>query len=169
MGKPCISHIIKYTIECGCSGKKAPNQGPISQSFPIRWVWLSFLMLWEINEKTHAFPMWRSIPLNGNLMEKKGFILWEKYDHQFPWFSPCGRFCCIFLYYGKLMGKPIFSYMMKYIIRWESYREKGDLAMGKFWVPISQFHPIQWVLLHFPVLWEIDGETNAFSILRSIS
>ena len=28
---------------------------PISQTFPIRWVWLSFPMLWEINEKTHVF------------------------------------------------------------------------------------------------------------------
>ena len=30
---------------------------PIFQTFPIRWVRLSFAMLWEINEKTHAFPM----------------------------------------------------------------------------------------------------------------
>ena len=29
---------------------------PISRTFPIRWFWLSFLRLWEINEKTHAFP-----------------------------------------------------------------------------------------------------------------
>ena len=30
----------------------------ISQTFPIRWIWLSFPMLWEINEEqTHAFPM----------------------------------------------------------------------------------------------------------------
>ena len=30
---------------------------PISQTFPIRWVWLFVPMLWEINEKTHALPM----------------------------------------------------------------------------------------------------------------
>ena len=29
----------------------------ISQTFPIRWNWLSFAMLWETNENTHAFPM----------------------------------------------------------------------------------------------------------------
>ena len=29
----------------------------ISQTLPIRWVWLSFPMLWEINELAHAFPM----------------------------------------------------------------------------------------------------------------
>ena len=30
---------------------------PISQTFPIRWVWLFVPMLWEINEKTYALPM----------------------------------------------------------------------------------------------------------------
>ena len=30
---------------------------PISQNFPIRGFWLSFSRLWEINEKTLAFPM----------------------------------------------------------------------------------------------------------------
>ena len=30
---------------------------PISQAFPIRWVWLFFHMLWEINERTRALPM----------------------------------------------------------------------------------------------------------------
>ena len=29
----------------------------ISQAFLIPWVWLSFPMLWEIDEKTHALPM----------------------------------------------------------------------------------------------------------------
>ena len=81
---PCISHVIKYTIGWESNGKKHPYcrksmstnfpgsphtmgflgyyQEPISQTFPIRWVWLLFPMLWEINEKTHAFPMWWSIP-----------------------------------------------------------------------------------------------------------
>ena len=31
---------------------------PISQAFPIWLVWLFFSLLWEIDEKTHAFPMW---------------------------------------------------------------------------------------------------------------
>ena len=29
----------------------------ISQTFPIRWVWLSFPILWPIHEKIHAFSM----------------------------------------------------------------------------------------------------------------
>ena len=28
---------------------------PISQAFPIRWISLHFLMLWEIDGETHAF------------------------------------------------------------------------------------------------------------------
>ena len=36
--------------------------------------------------------------------------------------------------------------------------------MEKVWVPISQVLPIRWVLLHFFVLWEIDGKTHAFPI-----
>ena len=40
--------------------------------------------------------------------------------------------------------------------------------MGKVGVPISQVLPIQWVFLHFPVLWEIDGNTHALPIWWSI-
>ena len=46
--------------------------------------------------------------------------------------------------------------------------EKSVHTMGKEWAPIFQVLPIRWVLLHFPVLWEIDGETYAFPIWWSI-
>ena len=36
--------------------------------------------------------------------------------------------------------------------------------MRKVWVPISQVLSMQWLLLHFPVLWEVDGKTHAFPI-----
>ena len=38
---------------------------------------------------------------------EKSPILWEKYKYQFPRFIPYERFCCIFSYYQKLMGKPM--------------------------------------------------------------
>ena len=100
---------------------------------------------------------------------KKAPIIWEKYEHQFPRFSPYDEFCCIFLYYWKLMEKPM------YFAYDEVYRRIGIVwakithTMGKVWVPISQVHPMQRVLLHFPVIWEIDGETRAFPIWWSIS
>ena len=40
--------------------------------------------------------------------------------------------------------------------------QKTAHTMGKVWLPISQILPIQWVLLHFPMLWEIDGKTQTF-------
>ena len=36
--------------------------------------------------------------------------------------------------------------------------------MGKLWALIFQVLPIRWVLLHLPVLWEIDKETHVFLI-----
>ena len=99
---------------------------------------------------------------------KKASIILEKYEHQFPRFSPYVEFCCIFLCYGKLMGKPLhFPYD-------EVYRRMGIVwgksthTTGKVWVPISQVHPIRRVLLHFPIISKIDGETHAFPICWSI-
>ena len=56
----------------------------------------------------------------------------------------------------------------------EVYHRMGILwgkithTMRKVWVPISQVNPIRWILLHFPVLWEIDGKTHVFLIWWSI-
>ena len=64
-------------------------------------------------------------------MEKKAPIIWEKYEDQFSRFSPYDEFCCIFLYYEKLMGKPMhFPYAEVYHrmgIGWE----KSTHNMGK--------------------------------------
>ena len=43
---------------------------PVSQAFSIRLALLSFPMLLEIVEKTHAFPISWSVPQDENLMEK---------------------------------------------------------------------------------------------------
>ena len=40
--------------------------------------------------------------------------------------------------------------------------------MKKVWIPISHTFSICWILLHFPMLCEIDEETNAFSMWGSI-
>ena len=62
---------------------------------------------------------------------KKAPILWEKYDYQFPRLSPYHGFCCIFLYCGKFMEKPMhFPYAEVYHrmgIGWE----KTTHTMGK--------------------------------------
>ena len=95
---------------------------------------------------------------------KKAPILWEKHEYQFSRLSPYHGFCCIFSYCGKFMEKPMhFPYVEVYHrmgIGWE----KSTHTMGKVWVSVSQTFPIPWVLLHFPVLGEIYGETHAFPI-----
>ena len=65
---------------------------------------------------------------------------------------------------GSLWGNPRISHMLKYTLRWESNGKKSTHTIGKVWVSISQTFPIPWVLLHFPVLWEIYRETHAFPI-----
>ena len=95
---------------------------------------------------------------------KKAPILREKYEYQFPRLSPYHGFCCIFPYCGKFMGKPMhFPYAEVYHrmgIGWE----KSTHTMGKVWLSISQTYLIPWVLLHFPVVREMYGETHAFPI-----
>ena len=118
-GNSCISHMMKYTVGWESYGEKSP-------------------------------------------------IPWERYEYQFPRFTPFEGFWCIFPYYEKFMGKPMhFRYAEAYHrmgIGWE----KSTHTMGKVWLSISQTFPIPWVLLHLPILWEIYGETHAFPICWSI-
>ena len=83
---------------------------------------------------------------------KKLPMMWEKYEHQFPSFSPYDEFCCIFLYYGKLIGKRMHFPYDEVYRRMEIVWGKITHTMGKVLVPIFQVHPIRRVLLHFPVL-----------------
>ena len=95
---------------------------------------------------------------------KKAPILWEKYEYQFPRLSPYHGFCCIFPYCGKFMGKPKhFPYAEVYHRIWIGWK-KGTHTIGKVWVSVFQTFAIAWVLLHFPILWEIYGETYSFPI-----
>ena len=86
-------------------------------------------------------------------------ILWEKYEYQFPASSPYDGFCCIFLYYGKQIEKSMHFPFDEVHHRMGIVWGKITHIMGKVRLPISQVHPVRWILLHFPELWEIDGET----------
>ena len=96
---------------------------------------------------------WKNVP-----------ILWEKYDCQFPKFSPYDGFSCIFPYYGKLMLKHTHFPYDEVYHKMGIGREKSTHTMGEVWLPISQVLAIRWVLLHFPMLLEVDRHTNAFLI-----
>ena len=165
---PCISHMMKYTIGWEFDGKNYPYyRKSMITSFP------DFLHTTGFVAFSRTMASWWENPCISHMMKctieweldgKKAPMLWEKYDYQFPRFSPCDGFCCIFPFHGKLMGKPMhFSYDEVYDrmgIGWE----KSTHAMWKIWLPISQVFPIRWVLLHFPMLWEIDGKTQVFPI-----
>ena len=64
---------------------------------------------------SHAIGNWWENPCISHMMKytigwesdgKKLPILRDKYDYQFPMFSPYDGFCCMFPCYEKLMGKP---------------------------------------------------------------
>ena len=167
-GNPCISHMMKYTTRWEANGKNHPYY---RKSMGTNFPGLAHLMVFA--EFSHAIGNWLENSYISHVMKstigwesngKKAPILWEKYEYQFPRSSSYNGFCCIFPYYGKLMGKPMhFPYDEVYHrmgIRWE----KSTHTMGKVWLPISQVFPIRWVLLHFPMLLEIDGKTHAIPI-----
>ena len=62
---------------------------------------------------------------------KKAPMLWEKYERQFLRLSPYHGFCCIFLYYGEFMGKPIHSPHAEVYHRLGIGWEKNTHAIGK--------------------------------------
>ena len=88
---PCISHMVKYTAgwesNCEKSSYYGKSMGTNFPGFPHSMGFTAFSIIWEIHEKTHAFPIWWSIPHDGNLIEKTP-KLWKLYGNQFLRFSP---------------------------------------------------------------------------------
>ena len=88
---PCISHMVKYTAgwesNCEKSSYYGKSMGTNFPGFPHSMGFTAFSIIWEIHEKTHAFPIWWSIPHDGNLIEKTP-KLWKLYGNQFFRFSP---------------------------------------------------------------------------------
>ena len=131
----CISHMMRYTTGWESNGKKHPYYG---NSMGTNFWGFGHLMVFA--EFSHAIGNWLENPYISHVMKstigwesngKKAPILWEKYEYQFPRSSSYNGFCCIFPYYGKLMGKPMhFPYDEVYHrmgIGWE----KTTHIMGK--------------------------------------
>ena len=154
---------MKYTIKWESNGKKAPiiwekYEHQFPRFTPYKGFCCIFLYYEKLMGKPMHFPYDEVYTIGWESNGKKASILWEKYEYQFPRLSPYQGFYCIFPYCGKFMGKPMhFPYAEVYHrmgIGWE----KSTHTLGKVWVSVSQTFPIPWVLLHFPVLWEIYGE-----------
>ena len=87
---------------------------------------------------------------------------WEKYEYQFPRFSPIQ-----WIWLRNWRGNPCISHMMKYTTGWESNGKKQSYY-GK---SVGTYFP---GFLHssgfaiFSMIWENDEKTLAFPILWSI-
>ena len=134
---------------------------PISQTFPIWWFWLSFLMLWEINEKTCISHLLK-YTIRWESDGKKAPILCEKYDYWFPRLSPYHATCCIFPYCGKFMGNPCISHMMKYTIGWESNGKKAPILWEKYEYQFSRLSPYHGFYCIFPYCGKFMGKPKDF-------
>ena len=154
----------------------------IFQAFPIRWVFLLFPMPWEIDKKTHVFPIWWSIRQNGNPMEKTTHFMekvWEQISQAFP------HLMGFTMLWEIWWENPCIFHAMKYTIGWESNGKKHPYCgksmstnfpgfshrmgfLGFYRERIFQTFPIRWVWLSFPMLWEINEKTHAFPMWWSI-
>ena len=63
---------------------------------------------------------------------KRASILWEKYEHQFPRFSPTMSFFAFSRTMRNWWGNPCISHMMKYTIGWESNGKKAPILWEKY-------------------------------------
>ena len=125
-GKSCISHLIGIPQDGNLMEKSTHTEENvwtlISQAFSIWMVLLHFYMLWGIDKKTYAFPMWWNI-LGWESNEKKALMLWKKYEDQFPRFSPYDVFissCAM----KNWWGNSCISHLMRYTTGCKSNRKK---------------------------------------------
>ena len=135
---------------------------PISQVLPIWWVLLHFPVLWKTDGETHTFPISWSIPCDGNLMGKNHPYYGKSMSTNFPGSPYMTGFLAFSCSVGNWWGNLCIFQMMKCAIGWESNGKKAPVLWGKVRVSFFQSFLIPWVLLHFPVVWEVDGETHAF-------
>ena len=85
----------------------------------------------------------------------------------FPDFFHMMGFVALSCAMGNWWGNACISRMMKYTTGWGS-SWKNHPYYGKVWEPISEAFLIQWGLLHFPMLWEIDEKIHVFPMWCSI-
>ena len=108
---PCISYVISIPQDGNRMGKKHPYYGKKRstnlQSLPHTMGFVAFSRTMANWWENPCISYMMKYTIGWELDGKKLPILRERYDYQFPRFSPHDGFCCIFPYYGKLMGKPM--------------------------------------------------------------
>ena len=160
--KPCISHMMKHTKGWKSNGIPLFMEkvlDPISQAFPIQWVLLTFLMLWEILWEKPCISQVMKYTIRWESNGKKPPILWGKCEYQFLRFSTYDGFCRIlpginFPGFHNSIGLAVFSHVMgnwwentwishvmKYTIKWESNGKKAPILWEKYGYKFLKFSP----------------------------
>ena len=134
----------------------------------------------------HTFHILWSIPYDVNLMEKEHPCYGKSMSTNFrgsPHMMGFVRFSCqpisqafpirwvllpFPIFFGSWWENPCIPHMIKYTLGYENIMEKSTHFMTKVWEPIFQTFPIQWILLSFPMLFEIDEKTHAFPMWCNI-
>ena len=148
--KPCVSHVVKYTIRWESDGKKCthPLGEKIGTNFPGSSNSMYFTAL------SHATGNWWGNPCILHIIKytigcesngKKALKLWKKYEYQFPRFSTYDGLCRIslgtnFTRFSHFMGFPAFSH-----------------AMGNWWENPCISH-----MMKYTTGWESNGKTLPF-------
>ena len=131
---------------------------------PLRWVLLHFPVLWEIDGETHTFSIWWSIQYDGNCMGKNHPYYGKSMSTNFPSLPHTKIFVVFSCTMRNWWESPCISHRTKNAIGWECNGKKAPILWEKWEYQFSRLFPIPWVLLHFPILWEVYGETHAFPI-----
>ena len=153
--KPCISHMVKFTIRCESDGGKVPIfWGKNRYQFPRLSQFHGFRCSFPCYGKSMENPIIAHIikcTTGCESNRKKAPILWGKYEYEFPRFPTYDGFCRIypgtnFIGFSHSMGfpaishamgdwweNPCISHMMKYTTGWEYNGKKAPILWKKYW------------------------------------
>ena len=141
-GNPCISHIIKYTIECEPNWKKAPILWEkYEHQFPRFSSYDGFCRIFrEINFSgfSHTLGNWQENPCVSHM--KKYTIGWQSNGKNHPFygksvgtnFSGIPHLMGFTLLWGIWWENPFISHMMNYTIGWESNGKKAPILWENY-------------------------------------
>ena len=136
LGKPCISHIMKYTTKWGSNGKNHPHYGKsMGTNFP------GFAHLMVFAEFSDAIANWLQNSNISHLMKstigwesngKKAPIYGKSMNTSFPGFCHTTGFVAFSHTIGNWWENQYIFHMMKYTIGWELDGKKAPILWEKY-------------------------------------
>ena len=152
--KPCVSHVVKYTIRWESDRTKCPCVGEtMGTNFPGCLYYVDFTAFF------YAMGNWWGNPCISHIIKftigcksngKRAPIQWENSQYQFPRFSTYDGFCRTFpgtnfLGFSHSMGVPVLSNAMrnwwekscishirKYTTGWKSNEKNSPILWKKY-------------------------------------